>query len=163
MRIKKRYLSRLVILIAIMCFISCKKYPENTLWLKNPEKNFKGGKFTSFKVNGVDSMPMWERIYNTPPNYNGLNFSYNPRNIEFAYDKKEDMFSSYVGNGSLKFISKKKKVSIFFYMSPALGTNPICNIFYTKDSEWDILKLDKKGTLKIQRTFNNKTYEIQIN
>ena len=37
------------------------------------------------------------------------------------------------------------------------------NLFNTEESNWKILKLTKSGTLRIQRTFNNKLYEIQFN
>ena len=40
---------------------------------------------------------------------------------------------------------------------------PQFNIFYTNESNWKILKLTKSGTLRIQRTFNNKVYEMQFN
>ena len=49
-------------------------------------------------------------------------------------------------------------------MSTPVGlSEPKYNIFLTKKSVWKILKLTKTGTLKIQRNYNGKTYEIQFN
>lgn len=161
---KNKYISQLAIgIYFFIWFSSCKKYPENTLWFKNPEKVFKGGKLTAFKVNGVDSLPMWDNIYNTPPEYNGFYSPFNARLIEFSYQRKEDLLSSNIGQGSLQFHNKKKEVSISFSMIANAGAHPKYNLFYTKQSNWKILMLNKEGALKIQRIYNNKTYEIQIN
>jgi hypothetical protein len=40
--------------------------------------------------------------------------------------------------------------------------NPKYNLFYNVESNWKILKLTKSGTLRIQRTYNNKVYEMQF-
>ena len=45
----------------------------------------------------------------------------------------------------------------------AMPTYPKYNLFYTVESNWKILELTKSGTLRIQRTYNNKVYEIQFN
>lgn len=152
-----------IIICVSIYFISCKKYPENDLWFKNPEKTFKGGKLTDFTVNGVDSMPMWERIYTTPPEYNGLYSPFDTRTIEFSYSREGNGLSSNIGEGTLQFINNDKDVSIFFSMIAAGTSDPKYNLFYTKKSEWRILKLYKGGMMRIQRIYNDKTYEIQFN
>lgn len=40
---------------------------------------------------------------------------------------------------------------------------PIHNIFYSNESNWKILKLTKSGTMRIQRTYNGKVYEMEFN
>jgi hypothetical protein len=144
-------------------FISCKKYPENDLWFKNPEKTFKGGKLTDFTVNGVDSMPMWERIYTTPPEFNGFYNPFDVRTIEFSYSREGNVLSSNLGVGTLEFFNNGKEVSISFSMIATAGSKPRYNLFYTKNSNWKILKLYKGGMMRIQRIYNDKTYEIQFN
>ena len=144
---------------------TCKKYPENDLWFKSPESAFTGGKFTSFTVDGVDSMPMWDNIYNSLPDHNGYGvYTLDPRTIYFYVDKNNSKLSCSVGSGEFHFFDNKKKIYIFFKMEehPPLSS-PKYNLFYTDESIWKILELKKNHTLKIQRTYNNKVYEIQIN
>jgi hypothetical protein len=157
----------IIVVISALLFTTCKKYDENTIWFKKPEKAFTGGYLTSFNVNGVDSLPMWDSIYSVPPEYNGWGGKYNILDTRFIYnykDKKNLTLSSNLGAGTLVFNSKKKEVEIGFVMSTPVGfSEPKHNIFLTKKSVWKILKLTKTGTLKIQRNYNGKTYEIQIN
>lgn len=49
---------------------------------------------------------------------------------------------------------------MFFYMSDSAPPN---NIFVTIEGNWRVLKLTGKGDLRIQRTYNNKVYEIEFN
>jgi hypothetical protein len=150
----------------ITCFNACHKYPENTLWFKKPEKAFKGGLLTSYKVNGIDSLPMWDSIFNTPPNYNGWGHPYDIRKAYFGYDytERRGEVNSSIGHGNFAFINKKKDLSIYFDMrAVSIYPEPEYNLFLTKTGTWQILKLTKGGSLKIRRKYNNKTYEIQIN
>ena len=163
MKIKSSFIFMIISFCFIFCFTTCKKYPENDLWFKNPEKTFKGGRLTDFTVNGVDSMPMWERIYTTPPEYNGLYSPFDVRTIEFSYTREGNILSSNIGEGTLKFINNDKDVSISFSMIAAGISEAKYNLFYSKKSEWRILKLYKGGMMRIQRIYNNKTYEIQFN
>ena len=152
-----------IIICVSIYFISCKKYSENDLWFKNPEKTFKGGKLTDFTVNGVDSMPMWERIYTSPPEYNGFNYPFDSRTIEFNYSRESDELSSNIGYGNLQFFNNGKDVSISFTMFTSGTATAKYNLFYTTNSNWKILKLYKGGMMRIQRIYNDKTYEIQFN
>jgi hypothetical protein len=162
----KLYLFYITFLFGVI-FLACKKYPENNLWLKKPEKVFKGGELTSYTVDGVDSFPMWDAIYNTPPDYNGMGYAFDVRSTYFGYDysdHKDNRIGSKLGYGTLDFINKKKEIAIWFVMtSPSGVAEAKYNVFLTENSTWKILKLTKSGTLKIQRTYNNKIYEIQIN
>ena len=144
---------------------SCKKYPENNLWFKSPESAFKGSHHLSaFTVDGVDSLPMWDALYTTPPNYNGYRGLLKATNIYMDnIEKISGYLSSQIGGGTFHFFNNKKYIYIFFKMSTQLYTPPATyNLFYTQESNWKILKLTKSGTLRIQRTYNDKVYEIQF-
>ena len=52
---------------ALILFTTCKKYPENTLWFKNPKKlTFVCGKMTAYIVNGIDSLPYLDAYFKEP-------------------------------------------------------------------------------------------------
>jgi hypothetical protein len=51
---------------------------------------------------------------------------------------------------------------MFFVMDDFPGGPVTYNFFYTRESNWKILKLTKQGELKIQRTYNNKIYEMEF-
>jgi hypothetical protein len=167
---KLKILSILLFAIAIISLLTtCKKYPENDLWFKSPESAFKSGYLTAFTVDGEDSIPMWNSLYNTGPDYNG----YWPPNSGFPFEMKEIFFQvvsgktieSYIGSGSFHFYDNKKYLYIYFKMEDK-GHNlpkPTHNIFYSDESTWKILKLTKSGTMRIQRTYNGKVYEMEFN
>jgi hypothetical protein len=152
----------------LMNLTSCKKYPDNDLWFKSPESAFTGlDKLTEYTVDGIDSMPMWDVLYNTGPDYNG----YWPADPSRPFVMKDINFSiqgqtidCYIGIGSFHFYNNKKYIYIYFKMDDK-GHNlpfPKYNLFYNVESNWKILKLTKSGTLRIQRTYNNKVYEMQF-
>jgi hypothetical protein len=149
----------------ISLLTTCKKYPENDLWFKSPESAFVGGKFTSFTVDGVDSMPMWDAIYNSLPDHNGYGtLNLDPREIFFSVDKTNGTISCSVGSGSFHFFNNSKEIYMFFKMEehPPLYF-PKYNLFYTVEGNWNILKLTKSGTMRIQRAYNGKVYEMEFN
>ena len=162
-----------VVVIISFTLMTCKKYPENTLWSLSPEGAFIGGNITAYTVDGADSIPMWNTIYNTAP-YNGFT---PPTPTGFSYDFKtflwkvphEKTLTSEFGNGEFHFYGNKKylyiyfKMDLFYTSNPWNNPPPKYNIFYTNEGNWKILKLTKSGTLRIQRTFNNKVYEMQFN
>ncbi len=159
-------LTSIIVVAIISLLTTCKKYPDNDLWFKSPESAFTGGSITAYTIDGVDSIPMWNNIYNTYP-YNGFpaptipfNFSGNSWRI----DDKNNIIESAFGSGSYHFFSNKKYIYIYFKMV-VLSNNqpPNYNIFYTTESTWKILKLTKNGIFRIQRTYNNKVYEIEFN
>ena len=155
-----------ILVISSLILITCKKYPEDTLWLVSPESVLKGEHHLSaFTVDGIDSLPMWDALYTTPPNYNGYKGLSRATEI-YMNDVEKDggIFSSQIGGGSFHFFSNKKYIYVYFKMTTQLYTPPAkYNLFYTTESNWKILKLTKSGTLRIQRTYNNKVYEIQFN
>ena len=160
-------------ILLVFALSTCKKYPENTLWSLSPEGAFKGGYITAYTVDGADSIPMWNTIYNTSP-YNGFT---PPSPVGLLYDFKtflwkvphEKTLTSEIGYGEFHFYANKKYIYIYFKMdlfytsSPWNNPPPQYNIFYTAEGNWKILKLTKSGTLRIQRIYNNKVYEIQFN
>ncbi len=160
----KAKLTSLVMLAIVGLFTACKKYPENDLWFKSPESAFKSGKLTAFTVDGADSIPMWNAIYNTYP-YNGFPAQL-PFNISDAFwriDNKYDIIESTFGDGSYHFFSNKKYIYIYFKMAVLTNNQPPnYNIFYTAESNWKILRLTKNGIFRIQRTYNNKVYEMEF-
>ena len=151
---------------------SCRKYPENNLWFISPEKAFDSSRrLTEYTVDGADSLPMWDALYNTGPDYNGYwpADSSNPfimKNIIFRIgdEAKDKTIASYIGSGSFHYYNNKKYLYMYFKMDNKGHNLPIpkYNFFYTEESKWKILKLTKNGTLRIQRTYNNKLYEIQF-
>lgn len=153
-----------VFLIFGLFFISCKKYPENRLWFKKPERAFKGGKLTSFTVNGVDSITLLNSTWGFDLTAN--NFSlYKPYHDNSGWDIKGD-FDGYVAfKGDKEIIFRIKKSE-----PTSTQPTPLYNPFlYHGDSDgksddrWDILKLTRKGVLKLRRKMNGKVYELQIN
>ena len=162
-----------ILVISSLILITCKKYPENTLWSLSPEGAFIGGNITAFTVDGVDSIPMWNAIYNNAP-YNGLpapspaGSSYDIKSFYFTVNHKK-VLTSDLGYGEFHFFNNDKylyiyfKMDLFYTSNPWNNPPPKYNIFYTVEGNWKILKLTKSGALRIQRTYNNKVYEIQFN
>ena len=155
-----------ILVISSLILITCKKYPDNDLWFKSPESAFQSGELTAFTVDGADSIPMWNKIYDTYP-YNGFPAQTTQFNISdnfWRVDNKYKIIESAFGDGSYHFFSNKKYIYIYFKMAVLTNNQaPKYNIFYTAESTWKILKLTKSGTLRIQRTYNNKVYEMQFN
>ena len=162
-----RVFNILACILLVMLFTTCKKYPENNLWFKSPEKAFMGGKIIAYTVDGIDSIPMWNYIYNTYP-YNGFpapqgSTYYDIKNSIWEIENDYKIISSSYGTGNLSFYNHKKNLHISFTMYKDLNNQyPKYTIFYTKDSDWKILKLTSKGDMRIQRTYNNKVYEIEF-
>ncbi|MBL7896053.1 MAG: hypothetical protein JNK50_12230 [Bacteroidia bacterium] len=149
-----------ITLVMIVSFSGCKKYPENTLWFKNAEKVFKGGRITSYSADGQDLMPYYKNLYSTfPYNYCGQKLD-DALSLHFNYDNSNKEISSDLGEGSFKFSKTKKEVAIIFHpVNEDFGAE---NIFQARLS-WKVLKLTKDGQLKIRADYNFKTYEIQFN
>lgn len=153
---------KLYLLIAFtgILFSGCKKYPENKLWFKNPEQAFKGGKITSYKVNGVDRMPYFRNLYKSFP-YNWYGHSVDDIfELPFDYHSGEENFDSEYGEGSLKFSETKREIAIKFV--PVNADYGAENIFVGNLS-WKIIKLTKAGFLKIEGKHDFKLYEIEFN
>ena len=164
-----------VSIICSLCLLfiglnSCKKYPENTLWFKNPEKmTFIFGELTVYKVNGIDSLPFLasygvngaQLLLNdirTGPKcnscHNGLYFS-------FSGLVNNGALSFALSNGSFEYVSKGKKLKIYNTPDKSFYSK---NIFIESGLEWEIVYLSKKDDKrKIKTTYNGNVYEIQFN
>lgn len=146
--------------LILLSFNSCKKYPENTLWFKKPEKVFKGGKITSYTMNGQDRMPYYRNLYAVfPYNYFGNSIP-DVFDMSFDYNSSTGSFGNELGDGTFKFSKTKREVEIYF--SPLNEVYGAENIFIHHLS-WKILKLTKTGQLKIAADYDFKRYEIQFN
>jgi hypothetical protein len=147
------------VLIAIL-FFGCKKYPENKLWFKKPQDVFKGGKITSYTVNGVDQKPYYRNLYyGFPYNLYGKSIE-DVFELPFSYDSGSEEFTSEYGEGSLHFSKTGKEVEISF--TPIKQEYGAENIFVGRFS-WKVLRLTKDGVMKVQAKENFKVYEIQFN
>jgi len=163
----KSLLIILTVLIIISLFTTCKKYPENTLWFKSPASAISSGYLRAFTVDGADSLPMWNAIYNTPP-YNGYsspppNTQYDISTVIWNFNASSSEIQSDFGSGSFHFFDHKNQIYFFFRMNEDLNyPPPKYNLFYTVEGNWKVLKLTKSGDLKIQRTYNGKVYEMEF-
>lgn len=149
----------LIAFIGIL-FFGCKKYPENNLWFKDPKKVFKGGKITSYTMNGLDRMAYFRNLYSTfPYNLYGKQIP-DVFDIPIEYHSGEEEISTEYGKGSLHFSGTKREIEISFTpINEEFGAE---NIFVGRLS-WKVMKLTKDGVLKIQAKHEFKTYEIQFN
>lgn len=141
-------------------FVGCKKYPENKLWFKNPKTTFKGGKITSYTINGLDKMPYYKNLYSGfPYNYYGHSID-DVFSIPFDYDAGGEKISTEYGSGGFHFSKTKREIEISF--TPVNEDYGAESIFPPRQS-WKVMKLTKDGVLKIQVDYNMKLYEIQFN
>ena len=159
-------ISTIIILVTIN-FMSCKKYPENTLWLKSPKKMSPvHGYIKAYTVNGIDSLELLNVYYEQT-----IWHSYGPYN-KLIKDVKEEYFNlktikkgkadiacdlfynqhlltTWASNG--KSINIRSGVDIDYYKR---------NIFVVSGLNWDIIYLDKNRKSKIKTTYNGNVYEI---
>jgi hypothetical protein len=143
-----------------LSFFGCKKYPENKLWFKDPKKAFKGGKITSYTVNGADRMPYFRNLYyGFPYNYYGTSID-DVFSIPFNYDAGGEKISTIYGSGGFHFSKTKREIEISFV--PVNADYGAESIFPPRQS-WKVMKLTKDGVLKIQVDYNMQLHEIQFN
>lgn len=146
--------------ILLILIFGCKKYPEDTVWFKDPQKLFKGGKITSFTMSSIDQMqPIRDLYANFPYNYYGTPVP-DVFQLPFTYDENSQTISTDYGTGVFKFSKNKKEIEINFI--PKNSDVGAQNIFI-QDLNWKILKLTTSGQLKIQADCNLRVYEIQFN
>ena len=167
---KKRkiyFLIYAIIILVSINFMSCKKYPENNLWFKNPKKMSPvHGYIKAYTVNGIDSLDLLN-VYYEPTIQHG----YGPYNKAIKDVKQElfnissikkgkadvncDLFynqhlsSTWSSNG--KSINIRSGVDIEYYKR---------NIFIISGLNWDVVYLDKNMKSKIRTINNGNVYEI---
>ncbi len=152
----------------LVCLASCKKYPENDLWFKNPyDFPVVHGNIVDYRVNGIDSLDLLNLYYDTvrindryPYNKTSRDIrqeSFSPtKRAKVSYDISCDLFSD--GIGHLEWENDKKRVVIYFSGSDYRYYKK--NIFIENNTVWEVVKLEKDGLSKIKNTFNGNVYEI---
>lgn len=153
------------IIVSIFCFalllfsLGCRKYPENTLWFKKPEKVFKGGRITLYTIDGIDKMQTIRDWYKYFP-YNYYKQTDDIFSVPISYSGSTGILNSDYGVGTLKFSKSTKDVTIEF--NPTNSSYGAQNIFVGSES-WKVEKLTRDGQLKLQAWINDRTYVIQFN
>lgn len=141
---------------------TCKKYPENTLWFKNPEKLFpQNSHITSYVVNGIDSLDLLNSYYGS-----NLGLNKNIREAKFVnFESVGGTLELDFGAGLatplfMTFLKKDKYVQMSIFVDTNYYKK---HLFIDKYTEWKIIRLAKKGPFKISTTLSNgNKYEIQI-
>ncbi len=161
---KQNIKTYLLLAILLLLFATCKKYPENNLWFKNPKKIYPfQGYITKYEVDGIDSLDLLNKFYG-----NQLGLNKNFREAKFTtYGDYGDTRCSLIFGGGLsssvnyEFVKKKKYLNI----NLSVGDTTVYkkNIFINFDVEWQIIRLAKSGSFKLKTKHNGKNYEIQFN
>ncbi|MFO0321129.1 MAG: hypothetical protein ACK504_01730 [Bacteroidota bacterium] len=171
-----------IIFINLSIFIlvglsACKKYPENTLWFKNP-KNIcpVNGYITSYKVNGIDSLDLLNSYYYKgpiPPSYAHKSLVYDVRKEIFETEKlnnrglhcaRTDFFRRSPVNCTILCGWDDKHKNITLTVAYTDEYYFAKNIFIENEHKWEVIYLDKHKKAKIKTTFDNgNTYEITFN
>ena len=168
MKTKNTYLFLVAISLCLF-FTTCKKYPENTLWLKSASKTIRGDwNLTFFEINGNDSLNSnVKQIGDKKINFtltDGDKFLVQHTNgkIEVSGD------SHFVGFWTIS--KNKKEIKIIFNYTLENYTNQyncVCynfqNIFasYNEEITWQIEKLSRQD-FWITTNFNNLKYELHF-
>lgn len=143
----------LILFAAFFIFTTCKKYPENRLWFKNPEKAFKGGRIQYLNVDGADSLTYFS-------SYFGFDF----RNEFIEYDSESNDLNSSHMFGDLSIKKKSKNAYLYLRMNSSVTNYTNSPLFTLNNStSWEIIKLTRKSALKLRTIKNGKSYEILLN
>ena len=152
-----------ILILALIFVFSCKKYPENNLWFKRPQKAFKGGNITSIKVDGVDSLSYLNGLcgfdiskekFTYFDDWKGLNAEKIQGSLRFGKGTNQDLKKKECGF-VLQFYPNKNQFTINPSNPPYLP--------FERYSVWQIEKLTNKGQFKISLEKNGKLYEVQFN
>lgn len=152
---------------------SCKKYPENTIWFKNPKHiPVINGYITEYKVNGIDSLDLLNAYYMpyvvgvSPPYPPFTNTQRDIRKEQFQaccqkYNYWQFNSDLYVLSDSHFSVKNKGKSITIDGSVDTRYFNKQLFLSSKGDINWDIQYLDKKGKKsKIKTTYNGNTYEI---
>jgi hypothetical protein len=153
------------LIVITLVFSTCKKYPENTLWFKNPEKLYPfKGYITKYEVDGIDSLDLLSKYYG-----NAYGLDKNFRNAKFVTTENFKKVTCGLVHGNsgrtttinYEFIKKKKylHISLLNYDTSVYKKD----IFINFDVEWKIIRLAKSGSFKLKTNYNGKNYEIPFN
>lgn len=147
---------------------SCKKYPENTIWIKNPKHiPVINGYITEYKVNGIDSLDLLNIYYapviqNSYPPYTNTQRDIRKEHFQACCQEYNhlDINTDLYEHLGYKLSENKKTVNIGGLVDTLYFKK---QLFLDKsgDLAWTIQYLDKKGKKsKIKTTYNGNTYEI---
>jgi hypothetical protein len=164
MKTKTTYYGYLILVIVIISFVGCKKYPENNLWLHSPYNTIADDwKINYYLVDGVDST----NYQDISAYVNGtITFSKGETQGTFGARDKSGILSlsqfagSSGGFGSWELDTKKKNVRL------NLGRVSIYNVGVQKDvfrasGYWKIKKLTTKE-FWITNSLGNVNFEIRF-
>lgn len=153
----------LLFLLIVLFFTTCKKYPENTLWLKTPESVL-GRNYTK---------PWILNYYSSDDNdstfISGISVYKEIGIYVFSGNKNYNSFlCPGILEGSIQFFSKKKNV-VFRFSPSEFHSNstygPVYlnqkNIFLDPNLVWKIEKLCETE-FWVSCTFNNIKYELHF-
>jgi hypothetical protein len=167
---QKKMFRLLLLLIVFTIFPTCKKYPETTLWFKNPKNlTFIMGELTAYRVNGIDSLNLLDRyaIANSQfpkkniQSYQTCNTCHNGHSFAFGGELGNGTGSRTFSRGSCEYTSKGKKLKIYNLPDRDYYNK---DIFIESGLEWEIVYLSKKNNKrKIKTIYNGNIYEIQFN
>lgn len=166
----KAILTILAVITIISLFTTCKKYPENTVWFKNPNDiAVINGHITAYVVNGIDSLDLLN-LYYAPILPNAANpFSKTVRDVKTEQFSARSQGSGYFdvscdlfdGNLGFRWSSDKKSINIGGSPLPYYYNKQIFISNRSGEVVWQIIYLDKSGKKsKIKTTYNGNTYEI---
>lgn len=159
----------LLAFIGLLCFTTCKKYPENTLWFKSASKTINADwDLVLFEINGIDSLNnnvkevSSKKVRFTLADGNNLFVEHRGGKIEI---KGNSNFS-----GFWTLSKNKKEIEIRFNYDLENYTNQyscICynfqNLFavYNEKLSWQIQKLSK-SEFWISTNYNGLKYELHF-
>ena len=159
--------SPLIFFACVLLFVACKKYPENNLWFKNPEKIkiFDYSKIKSYRVNGIDSLQAMnayvdQSILNQKSQ---MHYWFRVEDGVFMKDLQNYVFGQSLAFASnifdFEFTKDKKKIKVDFKPSPVFNKN----LFISPSVEWTIVRLSKSADLTLETVLENgNTYRIEM-
>ncbi len=161
----KKYRFCLICLSALFLFTTCKKYPENNLWFKNPAKVLARGEghpwiLDYYSVNDLDSTASdFLKVYKEQ----GIVMIIKPgKSGDYIYNSFD------VLHGYWELANKKKNIDFRFTMYSFFSNSPSNsnylnqrNIFLESAFEWKINKLTK-AQFWISTNYNSIKYEIHF-
>lgn len=168
MKFLKPYLVFLTCLSLLLFFSTCKKYPENTLWCKNPYNYpIVQGYITEYKVNGIDSLDLLNMYYDTVRINDRYPYNKVERNVrkeQFGAFKRNkityNVTNDLLGADAITTVKWKTDKKNIWIGAPLPDYRFFKKNLFIKSSIWEVVKLDPNGQKKIKNTFNGNTYEI---
>ncbi|MBK7310391.1 MAG: hypothetical protein IPI93_06255 [Sphingobacteriaceae bacterium] len=160
----KKIIFYILLASSLFSLTTCKKYPENRLWFKNPERIYPfQGNLTKYTVNGIDSLDLLNAYWG-----NQFGLVKDIRQIKFSttYNTPNEPRATLIFSGGLStslyysFGCKKRCINISMYRDTAIYKK---RLFISDQIAWKINRLAKSGPFKIETTLDNgNKYEIQI-